>query len=277
MVRRCLAMLAVLVAAPAFAQSPAVVRFAWTQGQVLTYTVKQTTAVTETTLEEGTNKPATGTTKTALAITKRWEVKGVDAAGVATLEVSVTAMRQEIVRPGLPDSVVIDTATPEGQRQTAAFLNKPVVTVKVDATGRLVDAKSTVGSAERLRAELPFRLTLPEQPPATGGSWGRPFTIVLEPPLGAGEKHDAVQTYTLKGENAGVLSVGVATALKAAPMDAAELPALVPLLWEGEILFDRANGRYAGARLSVKKEVANHQGEGTKFVYESEYVEELVK
>jgi hypothetical protein len=159
----------------------------------------------------------------------------------------------------------------------AAFLNKPIVTAKVDARGQLLDAKATAGSADRLRAELPFRVVLPEQAPAAGGSWQRAFVIQLDPPAGTGEKYDATQTYTLKGEAQGHAVIGITTALKAAPKDPAEVPPLLPLLWEGEVYFHRATGRYAGAKLSVKQEVANHQGDGTKFVYESQYTEALVE
>ena len=284
MFRRWIALAAGLLTAPsAFAETP--VRFQWQPGQVLTYTVRQTTTVTETTLEEGTNKPATGVTTTTLALTKRWAVKAVDPAGVATLEMSIARMRQEIVRPGpadkagqpTADRTVLDTATPEGAQQAAQYLDKPIVTAKVDALGRVVEATAAAGSADRLRAELSFRLALPESRPAAGGTWDRPFVIKLDPPLGTGETYDAAQTYTLKGEADGVLTVGVATALTAAPKDPAEMPALVPLLWAGEAYFDRAGGRYAGAKLAVKQEVAGHQGEGTKFVYESQYTEELAK
>ena len=41
--------------------------------------------------------------------------------------------------------------------------------------------------------------------------------------------------------------------------------------------FQKATGRYSGARLVVKKVVTNHQGEGTKFVYESQLTEGLAE
>ena len=276
-------LIVMLSASPAVAQQP--LRFKWQQGQTLTYSVQQTTSVAETTLEDGTNKPVTGATVTKLALTRKWEVKAVDANGTATLEMAITAFRQQINRPGPLDkdgkftinSTVIDSATPEGQQQTAAFLNKPIVTVKLDAQGRLLEAKAASGSTDRLHAELPFRLVLPDQAPAMGGVWERAFTIKLDPPQGTGEKHEATQTYTLKGEAQGVTTVSVATALKAPPKDPAELPPLIPMLWEGEVYFHKETGRYVGARLVVKKEIANHQGEGTKFVYETTYTEEMVK
>jgi hypothetical protein len=281
MVRGWVFLVVVLCVGPAAADQP--LRFKWQQSQTLTYGVQQTTTISETTLEDGTNKPVASATVTKLALTRKWEVKAVDAGGAATLEMAITAFRQEILRPGAPDkdgkptvnSTVIDSATPEGQEQTAAFLNKPIVTVKLDGQGRLLEAKAAGGSADRLHVELPFRLVLPDQAPAAGNTWERPFTIKLDPPQGTGEKYEAVQTYTLKGEAQGVCTVAVATTLKAAPKDPAELTPLLPTLWEGEVFFHKESGRYAGARLAVKKEVANHQGEGTKFVYETTYTEEM--
>jgi hypothetical protein len=273
------------VAAVGSAADPQPMRFKFQPGQVLTYSVKQQTTVTETAHDEVAKDLRTGTTVTKLALTRRWEVKAVDAAGVTTLEMSITALRQEIARPGpadkdgMPtvDTLVIDSATPEGQQQTAEYLNKPIVTVKLDPRGRLVEAKAVAGTTDRLAAELPFRLTLPETPLAVGATWDRPFVIKLDPPLGTGETHDAIQTYTLKSLTGGVATITVASALNATPKDPAQLPPLTPLLWEGEVSYDPANGRYTGAKLSVKREVPNHQGEGTKFVYESAYTETLEK
>ncbi|HVK18718.1 MAG TPA: hypothetical protein VM533_17430 [Fimbriiglobus sp.] len=272
--------LALLLTASA-ASADTTLRFRWKPGQTLTYSVQQTTTVTETTIEDGTNKPVTAATKTMLALTRRWEVKAVDSTGTATLEMAIAAMRQEIVRPGpldkagqpTTDRTVLDSATDEGRQQMAAFLNKPVLTAKVDARGQLLEAKAASGTADRLQAELPFRLVLPEQPPVAGATWDRAFAIKLDPPHGTGEKYDATQTYTLKGESQGHTVVGVATALKSPPKDPAEMPGLLPLLWEGDVYFQKGTGRYSGARLTVKKEVANHQGEGTKFVYESQLTE----
>ena len=85
------------------------------------------------------------------------------------------------------------------------------------------------------------------------------------------------QTYTLKGDSQGHTVIRMATALKAPPKDPAELPGLVPLLWEGDVYFQKTTGRYSGSRLTVKKEVPNHQGEGTKFVFESQLTEALAE
>lgn len=273
---------AIVSASPLCAQEA--LRFQWQAGQSLTYSVQQVITVTETTLEEGTNKPVVAATVTKLNLTRRWDVKSVEPSGVAVLEMVILGMKQTINRPGpkdkdgkpTVDSIVMDSTTAEGQQLMAAYLNKPIVTIKIDAQGKLLEAKSAnTASAERLQIELPFRLTLPDTMPAINGTWDRAFTIKLDPPNGTGEKYDATQTYTLKGENMGYAVIGVATALKLPPKDPAEMPPLVPYLWDGEVYVQRTTNRYAGARLSVKKEITNHQGTGSKFTYETTYTEAL--
>ncbi len=261
---------------------PAPLRFQFKSGDVSTFAVSQRTSVVETTRDDQTGKLVTAGTVTKLTLTRRWEVKAVDAKGIATLEMAITTMRQEIIRPGpadkegkpTTDTVVIDSATPEGQKAMGEYLGKPIVTVKLDSRGTLLDAKATGGTADRLSAELPFRVVLPEQFPAASTAWVRPFSIKLAPPLGTGESYDAAQAYTFKGMAAGGYAViGLATNLKNPPKDPAEMPPLLPLLWEGDVYLHAETGKYAGARLTVKKEIPNHQGEGTKFVYQSEYTE----
>ena len=62
-------------------------------------------------------------------------------------------------------------------KKMAAFLNTPIVTVRVDPQGKLVEVKDAKGGAARLQAELPFRLTLPNAAPAAGQAWDRPFAV----------------------------------------------------------------------------------------------------
>jgi hypothetical protein len=267
---------AISFALPAAGQAP--LRFEWKAGQTHAYAVRQTTTVTETTLDEKVRKPVTTTAATNVTLTRRWDVKAVDAAGVATLEMAITAMKQEHTRP-TGEVTVTDSASPEGAKAFAEYLGKPIVTAKIDARGRLVEAKSAAGdqAAARLEAELPFRVLLPEQYPAVNAAWDRAFVIKLDPPLGTGERYDATQTYTFKGLNGQYAVIGVATALKAAPSTPAEMQPLVSWLWDGDVFIDTKASRYYGAKLKAKKEIANHQGDGTKFVFESEYTEAAVE
>src|SRR5262249_34581283 len=68
-------------------------RFRWQPGQILYYRVDHHTNVSETVSG---NKVET---MSKLALIKRWEVTAVDPQGVATLKLSVTAMRHEQSRP----------------------------------------------------------------------------------------------------------------------------------------------------------------------------------
>lgn len=274
--------LAALILAPlaALAQPPAAnppARFKWAADQALTYKVVQRTVVSEALLDEKTEKPVTTTAQTDLSLVKKWVVKAVDANGVATLEMTVVAMRNEFRRAD-GTSLVRDSADPEHAKEMAAFLNVPVVTVKVDGQGRLTDVKEAkAGSAARLQAELPFRLVLPDAGPTAGQKWDRAFAFKLDPPLGTGETHEFAQQYTCAGGKDGLLVVGVATTLKTPPKTLAEHVPLVPMLWQGELYFDPAGGKYRAARLKATATLPNHQGEGTKFVFASEYAEDLVE
>jgi hypothetical protein len=274
-VPRTVSLLLVLTAA---AVSPAAEppKFVWTAGDTMTYKVSQNTTVDELVLDEGAKKPTAVKTVTALTSTKQWAVKAVGKDGSATLEMTVAALRQEVtqtVGDKKPVNRVIDSADPEDAKGMP-FLNKPVFTLTVDTSGKVLEAKSDQkAAAERLEAELPFRLVWPAKMPAVNDTWERAFVLKLPPPLGTGEKFDATQTYTFRGMKDAYAVVGVSTTVKDLPSDPAVVPALAPVLWEGDVFFNTKTGRYHGAKLAVKKEVANHRGDGTKFTYTSEYTE----
>lgn len=280
MLRRFLLVSAALVlASAAVAQppaAPAAPRFKWEAGKTFSYRVVQQTVVQETTTDEKTSKPTTGEARTSLTLVRKWTVKGVDAAGVATLEMSITEMKNEFRQP---DGTVsgVDSSKPDDAKAMAAYLNVPIVTVRMDSRGQLVEVKEAKGgTAARLHAELPFRAVLPEAAAAPNVTWERPFAVKLDPPHGTGESYDFVQKYTSKGEKDGLFVVGVETALKAPPKAVSEQVPLVPMLWTGEVYFNTAAGKYHAARLKAKAELVNHQGEGTKFVYESSYAEDAI-
>lgn len=277
------ALLAALIAVPltATAQPPAPAanapaRFKWQANQVLTYKVSQQTIVRETTLDEKTEKPVTTEARTDLALIKKWTCKAIDAKGIATLEMSITQMKTEFRKPD-GSSVTRDSANPEQAKEMAGFLNVPVVVVRVDGQGKLIEVKeSKAGSASRLHAELPFRFMLPDTGPTPGQTWDRTFAVKLDPPVGTGETYEFVQKYTGSVKES-LIAIGIETTLKNAPKTLSEQVPLVPMLWKGEVYFNAGQGRYHAARLRAKSELANHQGEGTKFEYESAYIEDVIE
>ena len=264
---------ALLVSAEPAAQPP---RFVWKANQTHTYKVTQHTIVRETTLDPKTEKPVANEARTNLTLTKKWQVKSVDDKGIATVEMTITAMKNEFPRPD-GTTVVLDSAQPEGAKAMAGYLNVPVVTVRVDARGQIVEVKETkAGTAARLNAELPFRMILPSTAPAAGQSWERTFAMKLDPPLGTGESYDFNQKFTQTAYKDGLLVASVETTLKAPPKGLAERVPLVPMLWTGEVYFNTVAGKYHAARLRVKAALPNYQGEGTRFEYESVYSEDAV-
>jgi hypothetical protein len=269
------------ISLPTFAAAqppaPAAPRFQWTPGEVHNYRVVQSTVVQETTLDEKTNKPVTGEARTSLALVRKWIVKDVDKAGVATLEMSITELKSEF-RQSDGSVTSSDSSRPEDAKTMAAYLNKPIVVVRIDGRGTLVEVKEAKGgTAGRLHAELPFRLVLPDASPDANATWDRPFTIKLDPPLGTGESYDFTQKYTSRGTKDGLLVVAIETTLKSPPKALSEQVPLVPMLWSGDVYFNVGAGKYHASRLKARAELVNYQGEGTKYLYESTYAEDALQ
>jgi hypothetical protein len=260
-----------VLALAATAEAQSATRFRWQPGQVLTYRVEQTTSVTET-LDAGTAETGSKTN-----LVKRWQVLDVDAAGTATLQLTLAALRQELRKPD-GQTVVFDSATPDpANAEMSQYVGPPLALLRIDAQGRLIEVReSKFGPASRYESELPFKLTLPDAGPVTGQAWQRDYKIKLEPPLGIGETYDAVQTYACKSADAAQVVVGMTTTLKTPPAAAADCVPLLSMQPEGEVVFDSATGRFRSARLRADKEVANHNGNGSKYHLVSSYTEELL-
>jgi hypothetical protein len=248
-------------------------RFRWQKGQVHTYRVEQQITVTD---EVGQTK--TGS-QSKLNLLKRWQVADVDAAGTATLQLSLAALRMETTTPGgetlLFDSANLDKSSPALREQMQRYVGQPLAVLRVDARGQVLDVKDAkFGPASRYVNELPFALVLPDKGAAPGQAWERPYQIVLDPPHGTGEKYDAVQKYSCTKQAGSLATITVTTALKKKPDSAADEMPLLQFQPQGEIVFDTQAGLLRSARLSIDKEVTGHQGEGSRYHFQSTYVEE---
>lgn len=275
-------MLAVLAgcltsAVPAQAQMAG--RFRWEKDSILTYRVEHVTTV----LDEVEGKKNKATTK--LNETKRWQVLGVDKDGVGTLQLSLTAMRLELTRTD-GESLLFDSAAPEKsypqmREQLSKFVGVPLVILRVDTCGKVVEVKqSKFGPASRFESEPPFVIVLPaDGKPAS--TWERSYRITLEPPQGAGEKLDAVQMYRISSTDIGgevVTShrIDLTTLVKNLPAAAADQVPLLQYQPSGQVTFDVAHGRMQRAELKIDKELKGHQGEGSSYHLTSTYKEELI-
>ncbi len=236
---------------------------------MLTYRVEQV-AYTADTVPDGKVE-----SKTKLNLIKRWQVASVDAAGVATLQLSLAAIRYESTMPS-GDTLLYDSAnpaknTPEMRTQFDDKVGKALAILRVDGWGRVVEVKeSKFGPPSRFENELPFVGVLPADGPKPGQEWQRDYKITLEP-----DKYDAVQKYVCKSVADGVAVTAVTTSLKAPP-PAAEQAALLDLQPEGEIVWDLKAGRLRSASLKIDKEIKGHQGEGSSYRLQATYTEEYV-
>lgn len=268
--KKLLAVLVLFAAATAAPAQTADWRFRWQKGEVLNYRVEQTTAVTEVV---GGSKFET---RSKVNLTKRWEVVDVDAQGIATVRLSITAMRNEQQRPSgesvLFDSSAPDKSTPELRDQLGKLLGQTLAILRVDPLGKVVEVKQ--GPANRYDAEPPFALVLPEKLEPGKQSWTRPFAIALDPPFGGGEKIQASQTYQASAAADGKIKLVVASQLNDQGASKQQQIALVQKLAQGEVLFDAVRGRLFATRLGVDQTVQGHQGDGSSYRFQSSYVEQ---
>jgi hypothetical protein len=266
------AVLGVLVAfVPAQARDEGPLR--WQQDQVLVYRAEHDIQVAEAVTGEKT------TTRSRLSVTKRWQVTSVDTAGVATVQLALLRLRNEITRPD-GEVLAFDSADPkptEGRDQLARYVGPVLAVLRVDRWGRVVEVKeSKFGPASRFESELPFAAVLPAGTIRPGSAWERAYQITLEPPQGTGEKYGAVQRYRCTAVAGTLATVTLATELKNPPEAAGDRVPLTQSQPAGEVVFDLRAGRLHSASLKVDQEVMGHQGEGSSYHFQSTYTEQYV-
>lgn len=246
-------------------------RFQWKKGQVYYYRVTHHTSATHTVKD---NKLQTSSN---LKLRKKWEVLDVDASGVATLQYSLEAMRNEQQQFNgeklLFDSENLSESTPSLAEHLTKYVGKPLAVLRVDSTGAVIEAK--VGEKHRYDAEPPFLFTLPKTPVTVGGSWKRNYDVVLAPPQGTGEKYEATQTYTCKSIKGNRATFTLETEFKNLPDSPQERIPLFQKQPSGEIIFDLESGRLITARLLINKRMENIQGQGSNYLFESAFVEDF--
>jgi hypothetical protein len=264
---------------PALGQAPSW-RFRWQAGQVLIYRVEQNTSASEVVDGKKTDS------STKLNNTKRWQVLDVDAAGVATLQMSLTALRLETTTPSGEvlhfDSAEPQNSNPQMREQLAKYVGPPLIVLRVNPQGKVVEVKECkFGSPNRLESDPPFVLTLPADDGASA-NWHREYQITLDPPQGTGEKYAAVQKYSVKSTaikpagNVPIATLVLTTELKTQPEAAADQAPLLQMQPHGEVVFNLQAGIMETARLNIDKELKDHQGEGSSYRFQSTYHEQYV-
>jgi hypothetical protein len=267
---RMIAMVMAVLAFPALAsaQNPDW-RFHWQKGQVLHYKVDHQTDVSETI------GGAKLETKSHLKLTKRWNVDDVDSQGVATVRLSIVAMRNEQISPRgdvlLFDSAAPDKSTPELRDQLTKYIGQTLAIVRMDTLGRVLEVKQ--GPGNRYDVEPPLVLLMPPSPPAPNQAWERDYSIAVEPTASA-NKIPAKQRYSCLKIDGKMATISINTVLVNVPDNKLTLLPLIQKMPQGEVIFDLANGRMFAARLLIDRTIEGHQGEGSRYHFVSTYVEQ---
>jgi hypothetical protein len=255
-------------------------RFRWRPGQVLNYRVEQATSASEVVDGKKTE------TATKLNNMKCWQVLEVDASGVATMQLTLTALRLETTTPS-GEAIVFDSSepaksNPQMREQLAKYVGQPLMVLRVDSLGKVVEVKDCkFGSPSRLESEPPFGVVLPSNN-ASDGSWTRAYQVTLEPPHGTGEKYDMVQQYALKSSaikpvnNVPLATISLRTEVKTQPEAVADRAPLLQSQPEGEVVLNVQSGMMESVRLRIDKELKDHQGEGSSYRFQSTYSEQYV-
>jgi hypothetical protein len=211
---------------------------------------------------------------------KRWQVMGVDSEGVATLQMSLSALIFES-KPPEGDALIFDSTHPEKsneqlRKQFAGFVGQPLALLRVDGQGKVLEvkqARSSFASAAKFESEPAFKMVLPAEALKTGQTWERSYQITLEPPQGTGEKYSAVQRYACKNVTDNLAAVTLTTEVKNPPNAQEDQVPLWQMQPDGEIVFDVPAGRVQKATLRIDKE-AKMEGGSTHFqsIYSEQYV-----
>jgi hypothetical protein len=269
------ALLAVLATTSlASAQAP---RFRWQTGQVLVYRSEHATLVAYV---MGDSKSEI---RTRVQSTKRWQVLDVDAAGTATLQLSLPSLVYETTTPD-GETLTFDSANPDKspekmRKDFLPFVGQPLVVLRIDTQGKVIEVKkanAVFGSVAKFENEPPFKVLLPVGEMKAGQSWERTYQITLEPPQGTGEKYPAVQRFACKGIADNLATVALTTDVKAMPAAPDDQVPLWQMQPEGEIVFDVQAGRLHKATLHIDKEAKGTQGEDSSTHFQSVYTEQYI-
>jgi len=247
-------------------------QYRWTKGAKLDYKVQHVTQVAE--VVDGKKVE----TKSKLNVVKRWSVTDVDAKGVGTIELSLVAMRNEQTRPGgeviLFDSQDLEKSSPALRDAMSKYVGKTLAVLRVDPMGRVVEAKE---HAAKYHMEPPFIAVLPGVAPKEGQAWVRPYDIILDPPLGTGEKIPATHRFDCAKIDGKLATLKLTTDVKDMPATSRDQIPLFQKLPQGEVVFDTATGRLHSATLTIDRMVENHEGPGSSYRFRSDYTEQVME
>lgn len=209
--------------------------------------------------------------------TKVWKIIAVDAQGNITLENSVADvdMWQSVTgKPEAKYNSLTDKNPPLGYQYVADSIGKPLATVTITPSGKLMERKSDLPQINTGLGDI--AVPLPEGPVKEGDTWETPEDIRL--------KIDDVnltikvrQFYRLVVVQTGVATISVETQVLTPVRDPKILSQLVQRMQKGTIKFDIDAGRLLHRQMDLDESILGFNGPESHMNYLSRTTEEPVE
>lgn len=247
-----------------------VLQYRFQPGEVLRWKVVHRATVATTI--QGTSQSA----KTRSTSTKAWKVIDATAEGPVTIEHSVEDIdlwqqlqgRQEVTYNSRTDREI-----PEGYKEAAEAVGKPLTRVKFDSRGKLID-REELHSQPNAQYEQITPL-LPERPVAVGEEWSAPLSIDVTKD-GQKRKVTLRRQYTLAKVEGSVAEIRCETLAIPAIDDPSIEAQLLDRLTQGVIRFDLSAGRIVGQQHDLDRRVIGFAGPTSKMQLLTRQTEELL-
>jgi hypothetical protein len=219
----------------------------------------------------------TQTAKSRSTSTKAWKVSKVDPQGNITLVHMVESvdMWQHVSgRPEIRFNSETDKQSPQAYEHVAKSIGVPLVTVTMDAYGKILQRHEEKTQFSPWAGEL--TIPLPAHPVKVGDQWSVPEELTIRLQDGLVKRVKTRQLYTLTKVETGVATIIVETQVLT-PVDDPKLKSqLVQRLTRGTVKFDIDKGRLISKQLDLDETVIGFNGAESIMQYLARFTEELL-
>lgn len=248
------------------------VQFQYQRGTVLEYHAKRQVA----TLTETVAGPiASASTVDQI---QSWQVRDVNREGAALMQLVISKFKLEQTDPSGDvlryDSDDSSVSHPELTKQLGKLVGQPVYRAQMSPRGDVSHVENLTEDAS-LSRELPFQIVLPDDAIGVGSRWDHRMEMVLDPPLGDGEKAILLRKHTVTAIDAAKVHIDVETVIAGSARSLRQKAAMAPYLPKGKIVFDRRLGLVSEVQLTVDEKIPDFPGPGESFHIRSVYTQSL--
>jgi hypothetical protein len=236
------------------------------------------------TYDRATVSKETKTTETVSLSVKAWHVTDVKPDGTATFQHSVdwVDMRNNLTGHDVRYDSRTDAKAPPGFEDSAKSVGVPLVTITMDATGKVLqrhDTKPRPTGAPNdpvSQHENWITIPLPAEAVPVGHTWSLPMNIDIPLEGGAIKKIKAVQQFTLEEVKTGVATIRLTTDILTLITDPAVESQLIDHETSGRVRFDIDAGRIIGQQMDVDKHVVGFRGDASSIHHVKRFSEQLL-